>query len=281
MRAQIRILLISLTLLVTGLVGCRNMERSINIELPAAPPQLVVECYLEPDSLYRVFLSETIPYFSAPSTIPLITDAIVTISVNNGAPITLSYSPPGNRQNQFAFGEYRSTQRVPRDFNAVFTLSIRDTKGRSISGTTMLVRPIAGIDTVRANYDDRGRKAQVYLSWPNPDQTQTNYYRVIYDQGKPDSNFVFLRSDFLRQGGPRDFTFSDFRYKQKDSVMVRLYRVPRAYWDYVRSVNSAINGNTNPFAQPQSLISNVQGGLGIFAGLAQTRQKIIIPAPPQ
>lgn len=266
--------------LAAGLLwGCRNMEQNININLPETPPQLVVECYLEPDSMYRLFLSETVPYFSAPNAIPLINNATVTITVNNGTPIPLTYSAPGNPQNQYAFGEYRSTQRIPRDFNAVFTLNVQDTKGRVVTATTRLIPPVAAIDTIRAIYDNRNRNAQIYITWANPNPAVTNYYRVIYDRGNPDSNFVFLRTDFLRQGGPRDFTFSDFRFRRRDSVMVRLYRVTREYYDYVRSVNSAISGNANPFAQPQSLISNVKGGIGVFAGISQTRRNIIVPLP--
>lgn len=272
MRAIISALLICLVF-----AGCRNLSQPITVNLPDGPPQLVVECYLEPDSLYRVFLTETVSYFSAPTNIPLIANATVTITVN-GTTVPLTYHAPGDAGNQYVFGEYRSTTRVPNDQSAVFTLNIAHPDGRTITGKTQLTTGVP-IDVVTINWDNR-KKAQIYAEWANPDPSKLNYYRMIFDKGKPDSTVSVIRNDLIRQGAPRDFAFTDFRYIKNDSVSIRVYRVRKEYYDYYRSVTGAINANLNPFSQPQNIISNVQGGIGIFTGLFQTQKSVKVPAPP-
>ena len=258
-------------------VSCNNLQYDVNVELPTNPPQLVVECYLEPDSVYRLYLTQTTGFLAPANQVPVVPNATVTITYQ-GNLIPLAFYPPGSPGNKLVFGEYRSTQIVPRDYTTPFFLNISTPDGKRVTGTTTIQRPIPKLDTLAVFWNRRD--AQIQIAWQKPDTLNFNYYRVVYDTFKPDSVFTFIRSDELRVGAKQDFTFTPFRYKEKDTVAVRLYRVNRQYFDWYRSVSASIQANQNPFAQAGRILSNVNGGIGIFTGMAELRKGVRIPAPP-
>ncbi len=273
-----RNLILALLLIVSLLIaGCDNLQYDVNVELPADTPQLAVECYLEPDSVYRLYLTQTTAFLAPANQIPIVSNATVTITYQ-GNVIPLTFYPAGSPGNKLIFGEYRSTQVVPRDYTTPFFLNITTPDGKLVTGTTTIQRPIPALDTL-AVYWNRN-EAQIQIAWQKPDTLNISYYRIVYDTFKPDTVFTFIRSDELRVGAKQDFTFTPFRYKEKDTVAVRLYRVSRPYFDWYRSVSASIQANQNPFAQAGRIVSNVTGGIGIFTGIAELRKGVRIPAPP-
>ncbi len=90
----------------------------------------------------------------------------------------------------------------------------------------------------------------------------------------------------------QDFIFSDrtsqepviafgtgYDLTEGDTVISAVYHITKDYYNYVESVQAAVFGNLNPFAQPSPIKSNVSGSgnpLGIFTCLVYDRDMTII-----
>ena len=52
-----------------------------------------------------------------------------------------------------------------------------------------------------------------------------------------------------------------------DTVIVHLYHINKEWYDFLITVRKAKAGSSGPFVEPVNVISNVEGGLGIFTTL--------------
>ncbi|MCS6904175.1 MAG: DUF4249 domain-containing protein [Bacteroidia bacterium] len=260
-------------------------ENEVVVQLPESQRTLVVEAYLEPDSIYRVSVSRTQPYFEIPNPNDLVKllvpDALVTIS-HQGKVDTLTYFPPitfapDPRPTPGLFyvtGEYRLNKKIPANFTEPFKLNIR-ADGKNITAQTLIMPPVV-IDSLYILYDNRQR-ASIRIIWQDPNPSKLNYYRFIADNGKADSLNHFVFSDRLLSS-EKQILSTGYNYKAGDTVYVRLYHITEEYYNFYRSVSRAISANYNPLSEPTSIKSNVQGGaIGIFTGFSQTRKRVIIP----
>ena len=132
-------LLLSLALL---LVGCGDFTQEVEVNLPVPEPQLVIESYLEPDSAFRVSVTQTQPFFGAVPQVPIIQNATVTITYNDTI-VPLTFSPIGNPLNKFVFGEYRSAPGVvvPRNYTTLFRLLVTEPGGKRATAQTTITPP--------------------------------------------------------------------------------------------------------------------------------------------
>lgn len=260
-------LLISLA---TLLSAC-DMEKDITVVLPEHTPQLMVECYLEPGQPMRASVLESASYFDSPQG-QLISDAKVFITYN-GRRIQLNYNPiyVGN-QNKFYTHRTREVMRgQPGD---VYTLEVTDNKGRKVTGTTTIL-PKIPIETIEWRFNTK--EEALLLATFNDDPTKNNYYRFM------------IHRDSLTSGSERDFATSDnftdnnkitfgtgYSYAKGDKLIISLFNIEEQYYQFINSASDAKNANGNPFAQPASLKSTLEGGYGVFTNLAYDRRIIII-----
>lgn len=269
-------LLLPLALL---LVGCGDFTQEVEVNLPVPEPQLVIESYLEPDSAFRVSVTQTQPFFGAVPQVPIIQNATVTITYNDTI-VPLTFSPIGNPLNKFVFGEYRSAPGVvvPRNYTTLFRLLVTEPGGKRATAQTTITPPVVRIDTVTFEYTNNNRDVSIQAYWPDPAPGTENFYRIVYDFGEPDSLLSIERSDFARTG-PTDFTFTPPNFRPGQSVLIRHMHISKAYYDFYQSVERAQRGNTNPFQEPGRIVDNVEGGIGIFTGLVVTQRRVTVPQP--
>ncbi len=266
-------------LLAGGVSGCESMTREVMLDLPEFPPQLVVECYLEADSICRVSVTETVPFLSLPDSIKLVNDAIVTLTAA-GRTDTLKYYPPFSRGNSYFFGEYRLNRVIPADYDIEYELCVSDNSGqRKACGKTRLLPPIPidSVEFINERTDLSGLWALI-IRWYDPNPGKENYYRVVFDNNKPDSLVNYMRTDLNLTSG-RDATGSGFNYLSGDSVLIRFYNCHADYFAFYRSYRIAEAANSNPFAEPVSIRSTLKGNgvIGVFTGMGQTRKKVRVP----
>lgn len=267
-----------------SLAGCLP-ENQVVLDVGQAPTQMTVEAYLMPDSVPRVAIGQTLPYFSTlggeQGLALLTTLASATVVLEHrGQRDTLTYHPPefntqpGTGANWFVGGEYRSTNRVPRHFNEPFTLtvlgSVLEADGQrtlvTATAQTYLPAPLE-LDTIFAERNPENPSTwRLEGRWPDPDPQALNSYRFLADKGEADSlaraifNDVVLTSRF-------NVALTDYRFRPQDTVRFRLYHIPEAYYWFLSSVFSADLANQIPFAAPEPIVGNVDGALGIFTGL--------------
>jgi hypothetical protein len=85
----------------------------------------------------------------------------------------------------------------------------------------------------------------------------------------------YAADDNLSNGQAAAFG-TGYDFEKDDTVFVSLYHLEKPYYDFFNSVEAARDANGNPFAQPASVISTVQGGYGVFTNLVYDRKMIIL-----
>ncbi len=261
-----------LFLLLLMLVGCSN-EKVVEVDLPEYESQMVVECYLEPGRPLRLLLQESVSYFDEPQ-LPLVEGATVIIS-SNGRSDTLDEGIFFDPLDQKVYNYSAPSVLVPEAFGSTFDLRIEDRAGRVLTGRTTLLDTVA-IRPLEFTPDSTGEYS-LTIRWPD-EVNRKNYYRFTLHRDTltngPDIDF--LLDD--RVGDGEDFVISTFFFIDPgDSVVCSVYHIEESYWRYLITTEDAANSNGNPFAQPGNIISNVEGGLGVFTGLTYTRRDYVVP----
>jgi hypothetical protein len=264
------------------LTAC-NLSKVIEIELPEYEPQPVVEFYLEPGKPFRMLLTRSYAFFDnlgLDSTFlqnTLIDGALVMVTYN-GKTDTLKNQLTADF-NPIKIFNYVGQQIVPATPGTEFLLNIRLAEGTEITATTKMLS-VVPIDSVVIEFSadiDTLARAITYIS---DDLTQKNYYRRLLNYNSldsfPDQDFVL--TDQLSQTKTIAFG-TGYELAVGDTVFNTIFHVSEEYYDFIESVQLAVAGNLNPFAQPSPIKSNVQGSanpIGIFAPLVFFRDTTIV-----
>jgi Domain of unknown function (DUF4249) len=67
----------------------------------------------------------------------------------------------------------------------------------------------------------------------------------------------------------------ELKNTQPDKATLEIWTLNEDYYKYITDVNKQLSLNTDPFAEPLNIYSNISGGLGIFGGYSVA--KIILP----
>jgi Domain of unknown function (DUF4249) len=273
--------LIALFALVAILSSC-NLTKEVELDLPAYVGQPFVTCYLEPGKPFNLLLTESSSYFApfdtgfAFITGQLIGDAAISISVN-GMTYDLTSGLGVLLENTRVYN-YINPTIVPADFDHDFELNITLADGRKIYGKTRMISPVQVDSFV---YEKTGTdtlfRLLTYVTDASPDIT--NYFRRQLNFGSMDSlEQDFMFDDPIATNGRFVFGTGP-SYHEGDTLISTFHTADKAYYDFWRSIEGAIQGNGNPFAQPGIIFSNVTGTadpIGIFTGLNYDRDTVYI-----
>lgn len=265
-------------------VACGSLEKEIDLNLPQYDAQYVVECYLEPGQPFTLLLTRSAPYFEPfPSDLEGFVDNILVDSAEvlihyQGKTFELNNSLILNPFTKKIFNYY-NTELIPADYDNDFDLSITTADGKHINATTRIL-PVVPIDSVVVEFDEKKDTLSRVLTYLTDDLNTEDYYRRMLHAGSldsiPDQDFTTF-DDFVDDGKIVFGTSYDF--EKGDTVFTTIYHIDKAYFEFLESVQVAIDANGNPFGQPSSIISNVTGdanALGIFTGLSYDRKMVII-----
>lgn len=266
-----------------SLAAC-NLTKDVEIELPEYDRQPVVECYLEPGKPFRLLLSQSYGFFD-----PFGLDStFLQKTLLQGAVVTISYSGHTDtlaNQTSLALDplkifNYTGKNTVPATPGIEYTLSIvlPDNRGNISGRTTML--PFVPIDSVVVQFSpDRDTLARL-LTYVTDDVSTPNFYRRLLNYATLDSlpqqDFVF--SDRTSTGTKIAFG-TGYDLLRGDTAFNTIFHISREYYDYLESVQLAVVGNINPFAQPSAIRSNVSGSanpLGIFTCLVYDQKMTVV-----
>ncbi len=268
MQAKITVQTLSLYFLF-GLMSC---ESDIDLNLPEYQPQVVIECYLENQKPVLLSLSESQPYFDT-FEFSLVQDAVVIL--HQGAQTdTIPNIPYANSQ-QGKLYNYSSSIPVNKNVDLEYTLEIFLKDGRYLTATTRFLDaiPIQNFEGV-FNEED---KAYCLTQFQDP-PSQANYYRLAINRGSiTDSTInVSLLDDSFAEGDIISFG-SPYEFDHGDTVSGLLFHCTEAYYQYLSTLDQALQANVNPFSVSGEVISNVEGGLGIFTTLNYSYETLVIP----
>jgi uncharacterized protein DUF4249 len=81
-----------------------------------------------------------------------------------------------------------------------------------------------------------------------------------------------------------DYSSFDYGYNIQSSdtstVYFNLYSVSESYYQYFKSFSMHRNARDNPFAEPVQVYSNIENGLGVFAGFSSDTDSIQVISKP-
>lgn len=273
-----------------GLAGCGDFQKSIDVPLPQYDNQLVVECYLENGVIPRLSVTESVPYLDngqavaagsqiltlpGGQTVQLPTDVTVSLTLPGGRAVNLPFRPGLDA----ATGKYYThigTAAIVAAAGQQFAIDVQDKRGRHVVGTAV-VPTLIPIDSAKYKFNTAtDRKAYFMTKWTDPAAT-TDFYRLMLHKGKPSNNSETDNDirDRLFNGLPYA-QVTRYRFDPNDTITATLYHVDSLYFSFRQSVRDARNANGNPFSQPSSIHSTVQGGVGVFTVLVKDQKTLIL-----
>ncbi|SFP85930.1 DUF4249 family protein [Hymenobacter arizonensis] len=301
MKAKQLVAAIGLGSLLLAAAGC-NLEKEVDVVLPAYTPELVVECYLQAGQVPRLTVVEsgaylptrvdtgqptiTLPTATTPTlglglpngiTIQLPVDVTARLTLPSGQVVPLRFAPGIDPVTRKVFTHIGTTPLAMQPGQR-FALDVRDTRGHNVTGTAS-VPTFIPIDTVRYGFNGLSggdRRANVVTRWTDPAATANFYYLLLNNSREPnDDAGDYLLNDQLFNG--QTYTaLTTFRFMPGDTMTATLFHMEPQYYNFLQSVEGAVRANGNPFAQPARIRSTVQGGLGVFTVLVSDRRTVIL-----
>ncbi|MCB9235069.1 MAG: DUF4249 domain-containing protein [Bacteroidia bacterium] len=232
----------------------------IDLDLGEYENKLVVEAYLKPDKKARVLLTESQSYF-APVDFPVIQQATVVLSYADVTD-TLNYDPVNF--------DYVG-KKVKLYYDTDYFLRVEDGAGRVVTSVTHF-EPTVPIDSLQS-FNDGKDEARIITNFTDP-AASGNHYRITITSDSS-KNWSRSFSDALANGQEVAIS-SSYKFPNHDQVKVRLYALTRAHYDFLVSVSTARRSAGSPIAEPAPVISNIEGGLGIFTTLNWTLDSLSV-----
>lgn len=264
------------------LVAC-NLTKDVEIDLPDYDRQPVVECYLEPGQPFRLLMTRSYAFFDTLG----LSSNFVQNALLDGAMVTIAYNGQIDTlknqltlvPNPLKIYNYVGQNLVPETPGTQFVLNIRLADGGEITGTTQML-PLVNVDSIVVEFSPELDTLARMLTYITDNQNQENYYRRLLNFSSldsiPDQDFIvtdrFSQTALIAFGTGYDF-------KEGDTIFNTIFHITKDYYDFKESVDLAVVGNLNPFAQPSPIKSNVRGSanpVGIFAPLVYDRDTTII-----
>jgi len=255
-----------------------DLEKEVDINLPVYESKVVVECYLTPGEPYRLLLQESDNYLEPINTPLNIQDFLIdgaTVTIKRGEEVieltnTYFFNPDSEK-----FFNYTSNDIVPVDYESIFTLEITDESGRSVSSQTQILKPIY-LDSLATIFNEKD-KAYALASFTD-DPNTTDFYRYFLHKSSlfNESELAFSIDDDFVDKENEILIGTGYDYEEGDTLISTLFHIQEDYYDYLESVEDAVGANLNPFGQPASIKSNIEGGIGIFTAFPLVRDTLII-----
>lgn len=208
---------------------------------------------------------------SAIELLGLISDATVTIT-HNGTTRTLEEGIYFDFDNAKVYN-YGNSFMPSTTYNEDFSIEV-NSRERTATAITQLLPPVS-FDSIVYSFDSSDTLAAVQ-TWFTDDPAMDNYYRFMLHKGQlGETDQDFSVNDRFFNGDPVPFG-SNFEFGIGDTAIVTLFHIDEIYHDFLETYEDAFFANGNPFAQPVQITTNMEGGLGIFAGLSYVRDTVII-----
>ncbi len=264
-----------------ALSGCTKI---VELDLPEVPPQLVVNCVLNPDSLVRVSVSSSQSVYTN-GAYPPVENATVQLYRDGQYLLDIPYQGRGRYQAPIrpqAAHTYELRLSAPL-FPAVTATTrvlgapaLSDTQAKSAPPRLGQTLPTLDVSFVLADPADQDNYyyLRAFTNEPNRLAPGTTYRRAV------SIDFVGpVKEEFSME--VRSF-FSDKLFNgqalrvqlnldtpSNQPVFLQVAQVPRSYYDYVRSLDKQ-SYRDNVFGQPVVVANNIIGGLGLFTSVHDT-----------
>lgn len=274
--------LFSMVLCAAVLLGC---ETTVEVDVAAHTPQLVVTGLIEPGRPWHVLVQRTAGTGETAPDLPVaVPDATVTIRADGGSEIVLRHR---------GGGFYHAAGPLP-EAGAVYHLQAAAEGFAPVQASTRLPAP-APVTAFRLDATPAEHRAEITLADPGTTRDfyevfvldDARFYPVPFTVVNPElmPQLQALDVDDLfdpeRAGRPlervllHDGPFDGTRFTLRLAVespwnaataTVYVRAVSEAYYRYMRSIRLQKGAAHHPFIEPVAARSNIRGGQGVFAG---------------
>lgn len=287
------------TFSICGLLLLQSCEKEITVDLPEPEPKLVVEGYIFEGLRPYVTVSTNSPFFAPIDSTALansiIYDALVIVSdgVNTD---TLTFQSANEAPLKFAYVKQNGL--VKGIAGKTYSLLVV-ANGDTVTSTTQIIAspPIDSLRWIPDSEGDTLGLVWVYFQDPGIDERgyrfmsrrKSNIPKRNDRMFRPNTllnNRLFMgqnysfgigRPDKYADGLSEDnYDHADRkRYRMGDTVKIRLCSIDLPAYNFFDSVEESMDNSNSPFASPNNVISNINGGLGCWVGYGVTERQVV------
>ena len=257
-----------------------SCQKEIDLNLPEAEEQIVVDGYIENNAYPYVVLTRSVPFFSEIDSVQLrslvVTTAKVTVTCDSVSEI-LTLQP---NEKFFPPYVYRGTT-FKGEAGKKYSLKV-EVSNKVITANTSITNK-ASIDSIW--FEPLKDNDTLGLLWmqiqDNPNES--DYYRVLTKRKGKDSNYIpsmifSAFSDINFNGklfkiavykGITDFShpLEDIYFNIKDTVNIRLSTMDKESYNCWMSLQNEMVNYGNPLAEPNNpIVTNITNGIGVWTG---------------
>jgi Domain of unknown function (DUF4249) len=252
-----------------------SCSKDYDIQLPANKSALAVECYLEDGQPMRVLISETTALLDTNLTPPIFIQATVIITHGN-VKDTLKPMTFIDIAQKRVFN-YGSNKIVKADFTGkeTYRIDVYDTKGRHAYGTTHFIKPVE-IESLTPVFNNENKA--FCLTKFKDDPSVKNYFRLVLNKNTfTDSSEMDIVLDNSFANSSNEYVYgSGYSFKKGDVINARVFHLTYDYYLYLTTLQNAQSALVNPFAVSGEVVSNIKGGVGVFAALSYATKSVTV-----
>jgi hypothetical protein len=110
------------------------------------------------------------------------------------------------------------------------------------------------------------------------DPSVKNYFRLVLNKNTlTDSVELDIVLDNGFANSNNEFVYgSGYNFKVGDVINARVFHLTYDYYLYLTTLQNAQSALVNPFAVSGEVVSNIKGGLGVFAALSYAQKSIVV-----
>ncbi|GIV33311.1 MAG: hypothetical protein KatS3mg031_0846 [Chitinophagales bacterium] len=271
----------------------------ITVTLPDPRPMIVVEGYIEQDTIPYVILSRNAPYFGKFSLNDLSTylvhDALVVVSdgsVYDTLPEVCITINNGDRIFEAcAYGHLLnpSNARITGALNKTYSLYV-EVDDTILTATTTIpdLYPLDSLWWQPHSNPDNDTLVSLIARIRDPGD-EVNYSRVFSKRNSEPFYQIFVTDDRfyngqtfsipLQRGQDPDDDFdlvTSGYFWRGDTVIIKWAAIDKAHYDFWNTLDAEMNSG-GPFSSGTVIKGNIQGGLGIWGGSAVFYDTLYIP----
>lgn len=252
-----------------------DMQQEVTVKLPPHEETYVVECFLEPGQEHQVLMTRSVDFFEG-KWLEGVDGAEIIISsgeeerklINLNKTDTLFYK---------VFNYYHP-DKVVYEEGKEYQITIKYGDEVKASGKTRFLPKVEISDIYFRQNSDSLLATYVEIA-DNPDED--NYYRLILGGGVSKggnnygTNYDGVWDDSRAVNGKLTMNTAHI-LPPEARIAVKVYHIDKKYYEFLKSVQQAREANYNPFMQPASVKSTLNGALGAFSAISLTSDTVIV-----
>lgn len=258
--------------------ACDENQEEVVIALPAHEEAILVECYLEPGENYRALVSKTMDFFEAEETESA--DSVKIHIFSDGVEKELKNMTTADTLYNKMYN-YWNPEQVTFEEGKEYQISISYGDKVSATGKTKFL-PKPQIKDINCKYSQEVDSLAALFVEIEDNPEEENFYRMVVRGPNPSVGHTYegLWDDTDAADGSLT-AYTNYSFWEGERVVINVYHLEEQYYHFLKSVAQARESNYNPFMQPASIQSSLEGAAGIFTAISLTSDTIKVTKQPR